>query len=57
MDPISIAAGSVDLSLAQTQLSASTSVLKDAMNFEQDSALNLIQSLNPNIGQNLDISA
>lgn len=57
MDPISIAAGSVDWSLAQTQQAVSTSALKKAMNFQQNSALALIQSLDPSIGQSLDVSA
>lgn len=60
MDPISIASDSVNLSLSQTQQAAGISVMKKAINFEQSSALSLVQdlgSLNPNVGQSLDVQA
>ena len=57
---MSIAAMSVDLSLAKTQQELGISVLKMAMAADTsavEEALETIESLDPALGQNLDITA
>ncbi len=45
MDISSIAEGSIDFSLAQTQETAETLIMKNSLNFEKDSAESLMQML------------
>ncbi len=57
---MSIAALSVDLNLAKTQQELGVSVLKMAMEAEQsgvEEALEVVGSLDPALGQNLDVTA
>ena len=57
---MSIAALSVDLNLAKTQQELGVSVLKMAMAAEQngvEEALEVVGSLDPALGQNLDVTA
>ena len=57
---MSIAALSVDLNLAKTQQELGVSVLKMAMAAEQsgvEEALEVVESLDPALGQNLDVTA
>ena len=57
---MAIAALSVDLSMAKTQQELGISVLKMAMeadNSAVEEALQAIESLEPNLGNNLDITA
>ena len=57
---MSIAALSVDLNLAKTQQELGVSVLKMAMEAEQsgvEEALVVVGSLDPALGQNLDVTA
>ena len=55
-----IAALSVDLNLAKTQQDLGVAVLKKAMEAENvgvEEALEAVESLDPNLGQNLDVTA
>ena len=55
-----IAALSVDLNLAKTQQDLGVAVLKKAMEAENvgvEEALEVVESLDPNLGQNLDVTA
>lgn len=55
-----IAALSVDMNLAKTQQELGISVLKMAMETENSSveeALEIVESLDPALGQNLDVTA
>lgn len=55
-----IAAMSVDMNLAKTQQELGISVLKMAMEAENsgvEEALEIVESLDPALGQNLDITA
>ncbi len=57
---MAIAALSVDMSMAKTQQELGISVLKMAMeadNSAVEEALQAIESLEPNLGNNLDITA
>ena len=57
---MSIAAMSVDLSLAKTQQELGISVLKMAMAADTsavEEALEVVESLDPALGNNIDISA
>ena len=57
---MSIAALSVDLNLMKTQQEWGVSVLKMAMAAEQsgvEEALEVVESLDPAIGQNIDVTA
>ena len=57
---MSIAALSVDLNLAKTQQELGVSVLKMAMATETsavEEALEVVESLDPALGQNLDVTA
>ncbi len=57
---MSIAALSVDLNLAKTQQELGVSVLKMAMEAEKsgvEEALEVVGSLDPALGQNLDVTA
>lgn len=57
---MSIAALSVDLNLAKTQQELGVSVLKMAVAAEQsgvEEALEVVGSLDPALGQNLDVTA
>lgn len=55
-----IAALSVDLNLAKAQQDLGVAVLKKAMEAETsgvEEALAVVESLDPNLGQNLDVTA
>ena len=55
-----IAALSVDMSLAKTQQEFGISVLKMAMQAETsgvEKTLEIVESLNPALGQNIDVTA
>ena len=55
-----IAALSVDLNLAKAQQDLGVAVLKKAMESETsgvEEALAVVESLDPNLGQNLDVTA
>ena len=57
---MSIAAMSVDMNMARTQQDLGVSVLKMAMAAETsgvEEALEAIESLDPNLGNNLDVTA
>ena len=57
---MAIAALSVDMSMAKAQQELSLNVLKIAMSAETSSveeALAVVESLDPNLGNNLDITA
>ncbi|MBR2774329.1 MAG: YjfB family protein [Selenomonadaceae bacterium] len=57
---MAIAALSVDMSMAKAQQELSLNVLKMAMSAETSSveeALAVVESLDPNLGNNLDITA
>lgn len=57
---MSIAAMSVDLNMAKTQQELGISVLKMAMAAETsgvEEALEAVENLDPNLGQNLDVTA
>ena len=57
---MTIAAMSVDLNMAKTQQELGVSVLKMAMAAETsgvEEALEVVESLDPNLGQNLDVMA
>ena len=57
---MAIAALSVDLNMAKTQQELSMSVLKMAMSTDTsavEEALELVESLDPAIGNNLDVTA
>lgn len=57
---MSIAALSVDMSLARTQQELGVSVLKLAMEAQTDGveqALEVVESLDPALGNNIDITA
>ena len=55
-DPVGNVAAFMTLTQgAQVQSQMSTSVLKKAMDTQSSAALQLIQSLDPNVGKNLDV--
>ena len=57
---MAIAALSVDMSMAKTQQELGISVLKMAMEAESsgvEEALEVVESLDPALGQNLDVTA
>ena len=55
---MSIAAMSVDMNMARVQEELGIAVLKTAMNMTEDIALSdeVLQSVDPNLGNNIDIS-
>lgn len=60
MDDMAIAALSVNMSMAQAQQDVGISVLKMAMSADAsavEEALEVVESLDPNLGNNLDITA
>jgi hypothetical protein len=60
MDNMAIAALSVNMSMAQAQQDVGISVLKMAMSADAsavEEALEVVESLDPNLGNNLDITA
>ena len=57
MDPSIIPSASIALSTYNTQQVVDTSLLKDTMNLSQESNDMLLQSLNANLGQQMDVSA
>ena len=60
MEPISIGSASVDLHMAQTQQAAGIEVAKKAMGFTKETArteVEQLSSIDPNLGQNLDLRA
>lgn len=57
---MAIAAMSVDMNMAKTQQELGVSVLKMAMAAENsgvEEALEIVESLEPNLGNNLDVTA